>query len=252
MKKIKNIFIVLILSLSSVIVLSSSAQAGDLGLAVVDPSTGKVHGVIVASNTDPFNTGGILPGEYMGCVDCKLVPQTTADSRGNVAGYSSSSDGSVVVTYNSEDNTYTYTEKNVTYRDVQKNNTETTSERVTIDTKISEKVFKFGFQNLLMTNDIFQIEEISPAENTSVELSAKKEIVSCIIGQSYGITSQPCNIDSNFDEGSYQETLEYIAFSERKTIEQVEQEAYSQNFEILLNKMQSIIQKLEKWLKRNS
>ncbi|MFM1951665.1 MAG: hypothetical protein RJA33_459 [Actinomycetota bacterium] len=57
------------------------------GYAVVHPD-GHVCGVIVANSSDPFNNGGIMPQEYMGCPSgSRFVFQTTPSESGNVAGW---------------------------------------------------------------------------------------------------------------------------------------------------------------------
>ncbi len=63
------------------------AHEGVGGWAVVDPNTGNVHGVIVAT-MDTYNAfGGMMPHEYMGCSGCVLRFQTRATDDGNVAGW---------------------------------------------------------------------------------------------------------------------------------------------------------------------
>lgn len=69
----------------------AEAMSGVGGWAVVDPSTGIVHGVIVCTNDVCGPSGswaGKLPGEYMGCTNCNLRFQTRATDDGNVAGFS--------------------------------------------------------------------------------------------------------------------------------------------------------------------
>jgi hypothetical protein len=57
------------------------------GYAVVHPD-GHVCGVIVATSSDPFGNGGVMPIEFMGCpIRSRIVFQTTASSSGNVAGW---------------------------------------------------------------------------------------------------------------------------------------------------------------------
>lgn len=57
------------------------------GYAVVHPD-GHVCGVIVANSSDPFNNGGIMPQEYMGCPSgSRFIFQTTPSESGNVAGW---------------------------------------------------------------------------------------------------------------------------------------------------------------------
>ena len=57
------------------------------GYAVVHPD-GHVCGVIVANSNDPFNNGGVMPQEYMGCpAGSRIVFQTAPSAEGNVAGW---------------------------------------------------------------------------------------------------------------------------------------------------------------------
>jgi hypothetical protein len=68
----------------------AEALNGVGGWAVVDPTTGNVHGVIVCTNDVCGPSGswaGKLPGEYMGCTNCNLRFQTRATDDGNVAGW---------------------------------------------------------------------------------------------------------------------------------------------------------------------
>ena len=65
----------------------TSKQSGLGGYAVVHPS-GRVCGVIVATSSDPFGNGGVMPIEYMGCpVGSRIVFQTNPSPTGNVAGW---------------------------------------------------------------------------------------------------------------------------------------------------------------------
>lgn len=57
------------------------------GYAVVHPD-GHVCGVIVANSSDPFNNGGVMPQEYMGCPSgSRIVFQSAPSESGNVAGW---------------------------------------------------------------------------------------------------------------------------------------------------------------------
>ena len=86
------------------------ASEGIGGWAVVDPSTGNVHGVIVGS-IETFNSrNGTIGHEYMGChSDCVLRFQTRATSDGNVAGWHGS-DGSV--RWNPSENNFSINQQN--------------------------------------------------------------------------------------------------------------------------------------------
>lgn len=57
------------------------------GYAVVHPD-GHVCGVIVSGSNDPFNNGGVMPQEYMGCPSgSRIVFQSAPSADGNVAGW---------------------------------------------------------------------------------------------------------------------------------------------------------------------
>jgi hypothetical protein len=58
------------------------------GYAVVHPGDGHVCGVVVSASSDPFNNGGYMSNEYMGCpAGSRFVFQTTPSESGNVAGW---------------------------------------------------------------------------------------------------------------------------------------------------------------------
>jgi len=64
-------------------------QAGGFGgYAVVDPRDNHVCGVVVSASSDPFNNGGYMSQEYMGCPSgARFVFQTLPSESGNVAGW---------------------------------------------------------------------------------------------------------------------------------------------------------------------
>ena len=67
----------------------AEALNGVGGWAVVDPATGNVHGVIVATIDTFRERNGVIGHEYMGCAsNCVLRFQTRATDDGNVAGFS--------------------------------------------------------------------------------------------------------------------------------------------------------------------
>jgi hypothetical protein len=80
------------------------------GYAVVHPN-GRVCGVIVATNSDPFGNGGVMPIEYMGCpVGSRIIFQTNPSPTGNVAGWHGENvtyNGSEFVIKNSNSDTAT-------------------------------------------------------------------------------------------------------------------------------------------------
>jgi hypothetical protein len=66
----------------------AEAMNGVGGWAVVDPATGNVHGVIVATIDTFRERNGVIGHEYMGCAsNCVLRFQTRATDDGNVAGW---------------------------------------------------------------------------------------------------------------------------------------------------------------------
>ena len=66
----------------------AEALNGVGGWAVVDPATGNVHGVIVATIDTFRERNGVIGHEYMGCAsNCVLRFQTRATDDGNVAGW---------------------------------------------------------------------------------------------------------------------------------------------------------------------
>jgi len=66
----------------------AEAMNGVGGWAVVDPITGNVHGVIVATIETFRERNGVIGHEYMGCAsNCVLRFQTRATDDGNVAGW---------------------------------------------------------------------------------------------------------------------------------------------------------------------
>jgi len=66
----------------------AEAMNGVGGWAVVDPITGNVHGVIVATIETFRERNGVIGHEYMGCAsNCVLRFQTRVTDDGNVAGW---------------------------------------------------------------------------------------------------------------------------------------------------------------------
>ena len=95
-------------TLSVFLIFQSQPSFAELGgYAVVHPD-GHVCGVIVATSTDPFGNGGVMPHEYMGCpAGSRIIFQTKADPvTGNVAGYHGSSPGTSVQ-YDDATNSFT-------------------------------------------------------------------------------------------------------------------------------------------------
>jgi hypothetical protein len=250
-KRTPLIFISLIGLLLSSFSFSSANADGLGGYAVVDPSTGIVHGVVVANSSDPFGNGGFMPHEYMGCpAGCILVQQSTADKNGNVAGMHGPN-----VTYDSSTNEFTVRQNDVQSREVSQqinsvNGVIESVERVTLNSKISERVFRFGIQDVRLTDGQFVLNEVAPTQYTTAEITAKKEIISCVVGQAYGV--EDCSEVQNVTGADYQQIVESLAFTERKTVEEVQQEALDKNVEIILDRMQKLIEMLGNWIKKQN
>lgn len=96
--------------LPSVAVAEGTAPEEVGGWAVINPETGKVHGVVVCTESvcgQDGEWGGVLRMEYMGCTDCILRKQTNATADGNVAGWHGSGEGTDVTYDGDEKGTYT-------------------------------------------------------------------------------------------------------------------------------------------------
>jgi hypothetical protein len=85
----------------------ANAGEGLGGYAVVHPD-GHVCGVIVATSSDPFGNGGVMPNEFMGCpAGSRIVFQSAPSDSGNVAGWhGDGSNGQPLVTYAGSDNSF--------------------------------------------------------------------------------------------------------------------------------------------------
>lgn len=155
---------------SGIFYLPSQANAEGLGgYAVVNPSTGVVHGVIVANSSDPFGNGGVMPHEYMGCpAGCIIVQQSTADQNGNVAGVHGPN-----VTYNQERNVFQMEQSNSSQsQTVIESASNSSSVETEINANRSSRVYEFGVQDLRNTNGQFQFNEVSPMQKTTARISA--------------------------------------------------------------------------------
>jgi len=165
----------LVFGLLTLIPINANAE-GLGGYAIVDPSTGVVHGVIVANSSDPFGNGGVMPHEYMGCpAGCVIVQQSTADQNGNVAGVHGPN-----VRYNQERNVF-QTEQS----DASQSQTviESASNTLAVETEInvnrSSRVYEFSVQDFRNTNGQFQYNEVSPSQNTSAQISTTTKEFAC-------------------------------------------------------------------------
>ncbi len=237
MKKNLLVFTVLISMFSVVNISQASAESG--GYAVVNPETGTVHGVIVATSSDPFENGGTMPMEYMGCpVGCIIVQQSTADQNGNVAG--KFSHGETQVIYNSNNNMFEVTESNTTQSQTV---TESASNTSAIETEVSVsrsvRNYEFGVQDFTNTNGEFQMTEVAPAQNTNAQASTITKQFTC--EESGFVCSQRM---SNALTILGEET---ILFSERKTSQQVLAQAVAEARTKIQEQINLILSMLGRW-----
>jgi hypothetical protein len=221
------------ISLSTLILPSSFADDAG-GYAVVDPSTGKVHGVIVADNADPFNNGGTMPRDYMGCpAGCKIVQQSTSDNTGNVVGIHGDN-----VQY--RENTRTFIINNGSTSNTDVVSTQTSGDLITetqIVTTTSESLYEFGIQDLKKTNGVFEMKQVSPSNNSTVNLSAFNKVFKCENNNIYSCS------------GLSSDLLGSIDFAERKTEEQVRSEIVVKQIQSMINNISIILDRLKYWIK---
>lgn len=216
----------------------TQAKAEGLGgYAVVDPSTGIVHGVIVANSSDPFGNGGVMPHEYMGCpAGCVIVQQSTADQNGNVAGVHGPN-----VTYNQERNVFQVDQSNTSQtQTVSESASNTSAIETDINVNRSSRVYEFGVQDLRNTNGQFQLNEVAPSRNTSARVSAVTTEYIC--EESAVICSRRASVSSSqiFDES--------VSFTERATSVQVEEKVISEAKSKIREQISLILSMLERWL----
>jgi hypothetical protein len=240
MKKNLSIFTILISMFSVVNISQANANVG--GYAVVNPETGVVHGVIVASSVDPFQNGGKMPVEYMGCpAGCIIVQQSTADQNGNVAGVRTQQNNNEIVTYNQERNVFQVQEFDVTQTHTI---TDSASNSSAIETDItvsrSVRVYEFGVQDFRNSNAQFQYNQVAPPQNTGAQISATTKEFAC--EESSVICSQRLsNSSSTLSE-------EVMSFNERKTSEQVLAQVVAEARTKIREQLSLILSMLEKWI----
>ena len=243
MKKISSILLLTLgMSISFINNANASQDNEPLGgYAVVNPETGVVHGVIVARSSDPFQNGGVMPAEYMGCpAGCIIVHQSTADSTGNVIG-KRSQDGGNDVTYDSNRNVFQVVETSVVQSQTV---TESASNTSAIETDISvshsTRVYEFGVQDFINNPPKFQMNEVAPPQNTSVQVSTDTKEFLC---QESGTicSKQLSNASNTLSE-------EVTLFSERKTSEQVLVQVVSEAKTKIREQINLILSMLEKWI----
>jgi hypothetical protein len=226
----------LVFGLLTLIPISANAE-GLGGYAIVDPSTGVVHGVIVANSSDPFGNGGVMPHEFMGCpAGCVIVQQSTADQNGNVAGVHGPN-----VIYNQERNVF-QTEQS----DSSQSQTviESASNTLTVETEInvnrSSRVYEFSVQDFRNTNGQFQYNEVSPSQNTSAQVSTTTKEFAC--EESTVICSRK---SSNSSTISSQESL---MFPERSTELEILEKVVIEAKVKIREHISLILSMLERWI----
>jgi hypothetical protein len=234
MKKILNILAIVLLPIISI----STANAEEKGgYAVVNPETGVVHGVIVATSSDPFNNGGTMPMEYMGCPNgCLIVQQSTADQNGNIAGIHGPN-----VTYNQDTNVFQMAEPNV-------NNFEIITESIsnvnivetTIKTTESVQIREFGVQDFRNNDGRFQLIEAESPQNTNVEISVITKEFVC--EESNLLCS---SINSNLSNTLVDES---ILFNERSTAVEIETKIIAEAKNKIREQLSLILSMLERWI----
>jgi hypothetical protein len=236
--KLSNIGIstTLVLGLLTLIPVSANAE-GLGGYAVVDPSTGVVHGVIVANSSDPFGNGGVMPHEYMGCpAGCIIVQQSTADQNGNVAGVHGPN-----VSYNQERNVFQMEQSNSSQsQTVIESALNSTSVETEINVNRSSRVYEFGVQELINTNGQFQYNEVSPSQNTFVGVSTTTREYEC--EESAIICSRLSSIKSTIAG------VETVAFSERSTEMQVLEKVVVEAKAKIREHISLILSMLDRWI----
>jgi hypothetical protein len=213
------------------------AQSAVGGFAVVNPETGVVHGVIVGS-IDYFGGNNRTMGhEYMGCpAGCLIIQQSTSDQNGNVAGIHGPN-----VTYNENRNVFQVAQSNTTQSQTI---TESTSNTSAVETEVSVsrsvRNYEFGVQDLTNTNGAFQMTEVAPAQNTSVQIAATTNEYSC--EESVFICSAKRSTTSTnlVDES--------VSFSERSTSTQVQEKVIAEAKNKLREQISLILSMLERWL----
>jgi hypothetical protein len=243
----KKILGVLSLTLTILTLSTNSAQAGETGeaiggFAVVNPETGIVHGVITGSIEYFGGNNRTMGSEYMGCpAGCLIVQQSTADQNSNVAGVRTQQNGNEIVTYNQERNVFQVIESNTTQSEVVIESSSTNSAVETnINVSRSVRVYEFGVQDFTNNNAVFEMTEIAPPQNTSVEIFAKTTEFVC--EESNLLCSSTRSNSSNIlvDES--------VSFNERSTAVQVETKIIVEAKNKIREQLSLILSMLEKWI----
>jgi hypothetical protein len=236
MKKINSLFGSCFILCISLIVATEAKAEGLGGYAVVDPSTGVVHGVIVANSSDPFGNGGVMPHEYMGCpAGCVIVQQSTADQNGNVAGMHGPN-----VKYDSNRNVFEVSQSNsFQSQTVTESASNTNATETELSVSRSVRNYEFGVQDLRNTNGQFQMAEVAPDQNTSARISAETNIYVC--EESAFICSRRVGNQTQLSDES-------VLFAERATSVQVNEKVITEAKSKIKEQISLILSMLERWL----
>jgi len=213
------------------------AQAAVGGFAVVNPETGVVHGVIVGSIEYFGGNNRTMGHEYMGCpAGCLIIQQSTSDQNGNVAGIHGPN-----VTYNKDRNVFqsvqTNTQQTATVTESASNSSANETE---INVTRSTRIYEFGVQDFRNSNGQFQMNEIAPPQNTSVQISATTKEFVC--------EESPIICSKRTSNNSTTLNEEVTSFSERKTSEQVQAQVVAEAKVKIREQISLILSMLERWI----
>jgi hypothetical protein len=112
-----------------------------------------------------------------------------------------------------------------------------------VETNVSvnrPKIYEFGVQDLTNTNGAFQLNEVAPTQNTSVQISGYTKKFVC------EDASEICSKDVSNTSSTLSE--EAIYFSERKTALEVSSIFAAQNLSLLQSKIERLLILLGLWL----
>jgi hypothetical protein len=239
MKKVSSI-LTIILAFQIISISSASAnETGEAlgGYAIVNPDTGVVHGVIVATSSDPFGNGGTMPEAYMGCpAGCLIVQQSTADQNNNVSGIHGQD-----VTYKNDRNVFQVVEPNtVQTQTITESVSNTSVTETEISVSRSARYYEFGVQDFRNNAGNFQINEVSPPNNTSAQIAATTTEYACI--------DKEMVCSRTLSNGSSVIVNESVSFNQRSTSDQILQRVVSEARNKIRQQLDLILSMLEKWI----
>ena len=222
--------------------MDTTRESGPMGgWALVDQSTGQVHGIHVCAQSVCGSSGSFSTSESTmqevsqnaGCSDrCVYVAQSTADQNGNVSGIHG---------------------PNVTYdfdRDIFKlERNELLTEYGTNVSVSYEKTFEFGFQDFSNKNGVWpQGSAESGAVLIEVEPSLNSDATILSNTTQYTCSENILNCSPELSNGIIQLEQESIVFLQRTTSENVQSEIIAQNKIKLIENINVILTMLQKWV----